>query len=123
LRLIEILLAQTTQPVAAPSTQGQPPPPLFQILGSPLFLVALMLAALWIFTSGGKRKEERKRQDMLKQLKKGDRIQTIGGVLGTVVDARDNEVVVKVDESSNTKVRFARSAIHRVMEEEKSESK
>jgi preprotein translocase subunit YajC len=60
---------------------------------------------------------------MLGQLKKGDRIQTIGGVLGTVVEARDTEVLVKVDESSNTKIRFARSAIHRVLEDDKAEVK
>jgi preprotein translocase subunit YajC len=40
-------------------------------------------------------------------------------VLGTVVDVRDNEVVVKVDESSNTKMTFIRSAIHRVISEKK----
>ena len=30
-----------------------------------------------------------------------------------------DEVLVKVDESSNTKIRFSRSAIHRVVEEDK----
>jgi preprotein translocase subunit YajC len=58
---------------------------------------------------------------MLSELKKGDRVQTIGGILGTVVEARDTEILVKVDESSNAKIRFSRSAIHRVIEEEKSE--
>jgi len=50
-------------------------------------------------------------------------VQTIGGILGTVIEAREGDVLLKVDESSNTKIRFARSAIHRVLEEEKSESK
>jgi hypothetical protein len=31
--------------------------------------------------------------------------------------------VLKVDESSNTKIRFSRSAIHRVLDEEKAETK
>jgi preprotein translocase subunit YajC len=39
--------------------------------------------------------------------------------LGTVVEAREDEVVLKVDETSNTKIKFTRSAIHRVLEEEK----
>ena len=38
---------------------------------------------------------------------------------GTVVEAKDDEVLVKVDESSNTKIRFARSAIHQVIEQPK----
>jgi preprotein translocase subunit YajC len=62
-----------------------------------------------------KKNQDRSRQDMLKQLKRGDRIQTIGGIIGTVVEAREDEVLVKVDESSNTKLRFVRSAIHRVI--------
>ena len=60
---------------------------------------------------------------MLDTLKKGDRVQTIGGVLGTVVEARDTDVLVKVDESSNTKIRFSRNAIHRVLDEDKAEAK
>lgn len=92
-------------------------------MGDPIFPIAIILLLFFLFLQGGKRKEEKQRQNMLKDLKKGDRIQTIGGILGTVVEARDSEVVVKVDESTNTKMKFTRSAIHRVVEEEKSESK
>ena len=61
---------------------------------------------------------------MLDNMKRGDRIQTIGGILGTVVEVREGEVVVKVDESNNTKIKFSRSAIQRVVtEEDKAEVK
>ena len=72
-----------------------------------------------IFVFRSKRTQDKKRTDMLSALKRGDRVQTIGGILGTVVEARDADVLLKVDESSNTKIRFSRSAIHRVLEEEK----
>ena len=52
---------------------------------------------------------------MLAGLKRNDRVQTIGGVLGTVVEAREHEVILKVDESSNTKMRFNRAAIKEVL--------
>jgi preprotein translocase subunit YajC len=74
---------------------------------------------LYIFVFRSKRTQDKKRTDMLSALKRGDRVQTIGGILGTVVEARDTDVLLKVDESSNTKIRFSRSAIHRVLEEEK----
>jgi preprotein translocase subunit YajC len=74
---------------------------------------------LYIFVFRSKRTQDKKRTDMLGALKRGDRVQTIGGILGTVVEARDTDVLLKVDESSNTKIRFSRSAIHRVLEEEK----
>ena len=113
------ILAQTTPP-APPTTQQAPP--LFQFLQSfgPIILIILIF---YFFIFGSKRKQERQRKQMLNQLKKGDRIQTIGGILGTVIETRDSDVLVKVDESSNTKIRFSRSAIHRVVEEEKTESK
>ena len=57
----------------------------------------------WLLIFRPKNKQEKQRVQMLSGLKKGDRIQTIGGILGTVVDVREDEVVVKVDETSNTK--------------------
>lgn len=88
-----------------------------------MFMLLLMLGLFYFFVMGGKRKEERKRQDMLGSLKKGDRVQTIGGIIGSVIDARDQDVLLKVDETNNTKIKFTRSAIHRVLDEEKSETK
>jgi preprotein translocase YajC subunit len=44
------------------------------------------------------------------------KVMTIGGIKGTVTDVREDEVVVKVDESSNTKMRFTRGAIQKVVE-------
>ena len=41
-----------------------------------------------------------------------------GLVDAPIPEPRENWVLVKVDESNNTKVKFARSAIHRVLGEE-----
>src|SRR5687768_127436 len=110
-----LILAQATQSV--PQSTAAPP-------GWVQFVPLILIVAIfYFFVIRSKRTQDRKRNDMLGQLKKGDRIQTIGGILGTVIDARETEVLVKVDESSNTKIRFARSAIHRVLEDEKAEVK
>jgi preprotein translocase subunit YajC len=112
----------TVQPGAAPPTsQGQKDVP--GLLQSPLMPLLLALAVMYFFIFRSKRGKDKQRTDMLSQLKRGDRIQTIGGVIGKVFEVSDTEVVVKVDESTNTKMRFARSAIHRVLEEEKAEAK
>jgi preprotein translocase YajC subunit len=47
-------------------------------------------------------------------LKKGDKITTIGPVAGTIVEMREKDVTVKIDESANTRVKFARWAIRGV---------
>src|SRR3954452_20289667 len=97
------LLAQTT----APTTQSSAPP-WAQLLTGPMFPIVLLLVVMFLFMSGSKRKEERKRTDMLSQIKRGDEVQTVGGVIGKVVEPREDRVLVKVDESSNTKIWFSR---------------
>lgn len=114
-----LILAQaaeaTSQATGEATTQGQVEPPWYM---SPMTMLVIVAVFFYLFVIRGKRKQDTQRKDMLSNLKKGDRIQTIGGIMGTVVEAREQEVVVKVDETSNTKMRFSRSAIHRVIADE-----
>ena len=48
---------------------------------------------------------------MVQSLQKNDRVRTIGGIIGTVVDIKGDEITLKVDESNNTKINVASSAI------------
>jgi preprotein translocase subunit YajC len=69
------------------------------------------------------RPERRKRAEhgeMLKNLKKNDRVVTIGGIFGTVVNVpKDSEdVTLRIDEGNNTRIRVLRSAISRVLPSE-----
>jgi preprotein translocase subunit YajC len=114
-----VTLAQTT----AATQGGKEAPPLMQFLSSPMTFVLLGVLVLYIFMAKNKRGDEQKRKNMLAQLKKGDEIQTIGGIIGKVIEAREDRVLVKVDETANAKIWFSRNAIHRVLEEEKAESK
>lgn len=82
-------------------------------------LIFPILIGLFLFmilsSSKTKKKEQQSRDSMLGAMKRGDRVITIGGILGTVVDVRETEVVLKVDEGSNTKIKFSRDAIKRVL--------
>ena len=74
----------------------------------------LLLAFGAFFYFAVMRPQQRERQKharMLAALKRNDRVQTIGGVIGTIVEVRDHEVVLKVDEHNNVKMRFVRGAI------------
>jgi preprotein translocase subunit YajC len=69
-------------------------------------------------------KKQKETQKMLSQLKKGDKIVTIGGIHGTIQTVKEQTVIVKVDE--DTKLEFSRSAISNVVtaaKEDKSENK
>ena len=116
------ILAQSAP--ATPATQpSSSAPPLIQFLNSGMFPLLLILVVVYIFMFGSKKKEDRKRTDMLGLLKKGDEVQTIGGIIGKVIEAREDRVQVKVDEGSNTKIWFSRNAIHRVLTQDKVEAK
>ena len=79
--------------------------------------IGLLLAVLvfWFITIRGNSRDKKKRQAMIDNLSKSDRVLTIGGIIGTVVAVKDGEVVVKVDETTNTKMTFSRSAIQKVL--------
>jgi preprotein translocase subunit YajC len=111
------LLAQTT----APTTSGPAAPS--GIFSSPLVPLMVGILILWFFVFRAKNKQERSRTDMMSKLKPGERVQTIGGIIGVITQVSDNVITVKVDETNNVKIKFSRSAIHRVLEEEKTEPK
>ena len=106
-------LAQVSS--AIPTSQPVDPP----FYASPWFPAILGLIVFYVILIRPQKNKDKAKKDMMANLKRGDRVQTIGGILGTVVEAREDEVVVKVDESNNTKIKFTRSAIHRIVEEEK----
>ena len=108
-------LAQaTTNPASTRPTGGG----WGEIFRTPMFPILLLILVFYVFMFRNKRNQDRQRTDMLSQMKRGDRVQTIGGILGKVVDAEEHKVLLKVDESSNTKIWFSRNAIHRVLEED-----
>ena len=106
--LLTILAQAASAPTPGP---GQRQPDMFGLM-LPLILA---LGVFYFFMIRGQRKERQKHAEMLANLKRNDRIQTIGGILGTVVDVRDQEVIVKVDETNNVKMRFNRAAIKEVL--------
>lgn len=107
-------------PSVPAATEGQPLTPAAPQpqAGSPfgsLLPIILIFAVLWIILFLPQRREKKRRQQMLAVLKRGDRVLTVGGAIGTVVDVKPNEVTLKVDESTNTRMRFSRSAIQTVL--------
>ena len=85
------------------------------------FPIALMIAvvAFMLLTARSQRaREKRERDAMYSKLAKNDRVLTIGGIIGTVISLRDGEVVLKVDESTNTKMTFLKTAVQRILTDE-----
>lgn len=106
--------AQTSegQPLGGPSQQAPASP-----FGGPgmlgiLFVVFLGMILMQVFAG---RKDRKRRAQMLRELRRHDRVVTIGGIIGAVSEIRDDEVVLKVDEATNTKIRVTRASVQSVL--------
>ena len=78
------------------------------------FMLPVLLVYMFFMFRGPKKKQQ-EHNKMVSSLAKNDRVRTIGGIFGTVLDVRDDEIVLKVDESTNTKVRVSPQAIATVL--------
>jgi len=83
-----------------------------------LVLLGLMFVVFYFLLFKGPRKKQQQQKQMVQSLQKNDRVRTIGGIIGTVVDIKGDEVTLKVDESTNTKIKVASSAIGKNMSKE-----
>jgi preprotein translocase subunit YajC len=79
-----------------------------------LVTFGLVFAIFYFLIIRPQNKKQKETQQMLKALKKGDRVVTIGGIRGTIFSIKEDAVVLKVDD--NTKIQFSRSAIAHVQD-------
>lgn len=113
-------LPQPAQPAAgstqAPGTPGGPPAgaaaPASPFGGSMMFIMLGMLGLMVLMSFWTNRKEQKKRQALMSSMGKGDRVQTLGGLIGTIQEVYEGEVVLKLEEG---RVRVARSSIQTVL--------
>ena len=85
-----------------------------------LIFLGLMFVLMYMILFRGPRKKQQQHKQMVQTLAKNDKVRTIGGIIGTVVDIKGDEVTLKVDESNNTKIKVIASAIGRNVSKDKS---
>lgn len=91
---------------------------LLGLFGNGMFIpVAMIVLMFYVMLWMPERRKRAETEKMLGGLKKDDRVVTIGGVIGTVVTAQQgsDDVTLRIDENSNTRMRVLRSAIARVI--------
>ena len=87
----------------------------FLVQMGPALLIIMLLYTFMI--AKPQQREQKKREELLKQIKKNDRVITSGGVFGVVtsVQTENNEVTIRIDEKNDTKMRMQLSSIARVV--------
>ena len=93
----------------------------------PWFLVMIpaVLLIMWFLMVSPQKKQEERLRNMLNSLEKNDKVMTVGGLIGTIhaIDKEQNEIVLKVDDANNTKIRFHLTAVNTVFPKEGSDKK
>ena len=80
--------------------------------------LVLIFVVMYLLLFRGPKKKQQQHNKMVQSLQKNDKVRTIGGVLGTVIDVKDDEIILKVDESNNTKIRITPGAVSTVLSDE-----
>src|SRR5713101_5194402 len=97
---------------AAPA--GTPPNPVIAMLiqFAPILLI---FAVMYLLLIRPQQQRQKHLDQMLKSLKKGDRVVTSGGIMGTVVGVDEGKVVLRIAE--DVKVEFTKPSITQVLQE------
>lgn len=92
--------------LAAAPAAGEQPNPLLTFM--PFFVIMIIF---YFFMIRPQQKRQSETQKMVEALKKGDRVVTAGGIIGTVTGVQNDYVVIKTGDNDNTKMEVLKSAI------------
>lgn len=80
--------------------------------GSPwmsLVFIVLLIVVFWLFFIRPQSKRAKEEQEYRNSLKKGDKVVTIGGIHGKIVEVKETTVLISL--SPNTEVEVEKSAL------------
>ncbi len=85
---------------------------------SQFFPFILMFVILYFLIIRPQQKKQKALQSLLDNLKINDTVMTTGGITGKIINIKKekNIVVLRVDETTNTKIEFQRGAITGIIE-------
>lgn len=72
-------------------------------------MLILIFVVMWFFMIRPQRKQQKELQKFRDGLKKGDKIVTIGGIYGTVVEVKEKSLLIEID--SNVKIRVDKNSV------------
>ena len=79
-------------------------------LGSTMIMMVMMVAIFYFMLISPENKRKKEAEQMRSALKKGDKVVTIGGITGTVVDVKDNKFVLETG-ADQVRIEFEKWAL------------
>lgn len=72
-------------------------------------MLILIIVVMWFFMIRPQRKQQKELQKFREGLQKGDKVVTIGGIYGTVVEVKEKTLLLEVD--SNVKIKVDKNSV------------
>lgn len=72
---------------------------------------ALMFAILYLLIIRPQRRKQKHLQEMIANVRKHDNVVTTGGVHGVVISVKEKEVIIRVDDNKDVKLKIDKSAL------------
>ena len=83
-----------------------------ELIGT-IVMIVLMLGAMYFFMIRPQKKQEKEINEMRNNIRVGDEVTTIGGIIGRVVSIKEETVMIETGHD-RTKLRLLKSAIKTV---------
>ena len=79
-------------------------------MGSTMVMLIVMLAVFYFMLIRPENKRKKEAEQMRASVKKGDKVTTIGGIVGTVVDVKENNIVIETS-ADQVRIEIAKWAL------------
>ncbi len=79
-------------------------------MGSSILMLVVMLAIFYFLLIRPENKRKKEADQMRASIRTGDSITTIGGIIGTVVDVKENKIVIETS-ADRVRIEFAKWAV------------
>jgi preprotein translocase subunit YajC len=88
--------------------------------GSFMFLIMMfaMIAIMYFIVYRPQAKARKRLEAAIREIKKGDRVLTTGGIYGTIVGTTETVAVVEIDKEKGVKIEINKSMIAQVLPKE-----
>ena len=98
---------------AAAGTEGAADKPADTGFGGSTFwiMMILLFGVMWFFMIRPQRKQQKEMENFRKSLQKGDKVVTVGGIYGEIVEVNETTALIKVD--GDTKLRVAKNGLQK----------
>lgn len=71
---------------------------------APILFLVLIFAAMYFFMIKPQRKRQKEQQELVQELRRGDKVVTSGGIYGQIENLSQDTVVLKIESGATMKV-------------------